>query len=101
MRVLRNCTRAKLKSIQRSSFKIDVHFKEQPLEKKPYLRFFKKCLFHEGFCIFSTGASIKYVRNIFQRTNISNPLIRTRTSKYQGVRNVTFSGNLAYLMDGP
>ena len=42
------------------------------------------------------GPSIKYVRKIFQKTNISNPLIRTRTCVYQEVRNVSFSENFAY-----
>ena len=32
---------------------------------------------------------------IFRETNISYPLIRTRTSAYQGVRNVRFSENSA------
>ena len=32
---------------------------------------------------------------IFRKMNISNPLIRTRTCAYQGVRNVRFSENLA------
>ena len=35
------------------------------------------------------------VRQIFQKTNISYALIRTRTCPYQGVRNVCFSENLA------
>ena len=34
-------------------------------------------------------------RQIFRKTNISYPLIRTRRCAYQGVRNVRFSGNLA------
>ena len=33
-------------------------------------------------------------RQIFRKTNISYPLIRTRTCAYQGVRNVCFSENL-------
>ena len=33
-------------------------------------------------------------RQIFRKTNISYPLIRTRTCAYQGVRNVRFSENL-------
>ena len=33
-------------------------------------------------------------RQIFQKTNISYPLIRTRTCVYQGLRNVRFSENL-------
>ena len=33
-------------------------------------------------------------RQIFRKTNISDPLVRTRTCAYQGVRNVHFSENL-------
>ena len=36
-------------------------------------------------------SSIKYVRRMFRKTNISNPLLHTRTCAYQGVRNVNFS----------
>ena len=36
------------------------------------------------------GPSIKYVRKIFRKTNISNPLIRTQ--------NVSFSENFAYAL---
>ena len=46
------------------------------------------------------GLSIKNVRKIFRKINISNPLIRTRTCAYQGVRNVSFSGNFAYVLNG-
>ena len=46
------------------------------------------------------GPSIKYVDKIFRKTNISNPLIRTRTCAYQGVANVSFSGNFAYVLNG-
>ena len=45
-------------------------------------------------------SSIKYVRKIFQKTNISNPLIRIRTCAYQGVRNISFSENFAYVLNG-
>ena len=45
------------------------------------------------------GSSIKYVRKIFRKT-ISNPLIRTRTCAYQGVRNVNFAENFAYVLNG-
>ena len=34
-------------------------------------------------------------RQIFRKTDISYPLIRTRTYAYQGVRNIRFSENLA------
>ena len=33
------------------------------------------------------------------RPNISYTLIRTRTSVYQGVRNVSFSENFAYVLN--
>ena len=46
------------------------------------------------------GSFIYYVRKIFRKTNISYPLIRTRTCEYQGVRNVSFSENFAYLLNG-
>ena len=45
------------------------------------------------------GLSIKYVHKIFQKTNISNPLIRTRTCAYQGVRNVIFTEYFAYVLN--
>ena len=45
------------------------------------------------------GSSIKYVRKISQKTNISNPLIRARTCAYQEVRNVSFSANFAYVFN--
>ena len=48
----------------------------------------------------SVGSSIKYVRKIFQKANIPNPLIRKRTCAYQGVRNVIFSENFAYVLNG-
>ena len=35
---------------------------------------------------------------IFRKTNILNPVIRTRTCAYQGFRNVRFSENLACFM---
>ena len=44
------------------------------------------------------GSSIKYVRKIFRKANISNPLIRT--CAYQGVRNVSLSENFAYVLNG-
>ena len=45
------------------------------------------------------GSLIYYVRNIFRKTNISDPLIRTRTCVYQGVKNVSFWEKLAYLIN--
>ena len=40
-----------------------------------------------------------YLHKIFRKSNISYPLVRTRTSAYQGVRNVTFSENFAYVLN--
>ena len=42
---------------------------------------------------------IHYIRNIFRKTNISYPQIRTRTYAYQGVRNISFSENFAYVLN--
>ena len=39
---------------------------------------------YKGYVSESLGSSIKYVRKISRKTNISNPLIRTRTCAYQG-----------------
>ena len=38
------------------------------------------------------------MRKIFRKTNIPNPLIRTQ--KYQWVRNVSFSENFGYVLNG-
>ena len=35
----------------------------------------------------------------FLKTNVSYPLIHTRTCAYQGVRNVSFSENFAYVLN--
>ena len=67
------------------------------------------CLFEWAFLhakliilktFFCKGSSIKYVSKIFWKTNISNSLIRTRTCAYQGVRNVSFAKNVAYVLYG-
>ena len=42
-------------------------------------------------------SSVKYVRKIYRKTNISNPLIRTSACGYQEVRNVSFPENFAYV----
>ena len=39
------------------------------------------------------------LQKIFQKTNISYPLIRTRTCAYQGVRDVSFSENFANVIN--
>ena len=43
---------------------------------------------------------IHLVQKVFRQTHISHPLIRTRTSKCLGVRNVSFSENFAYVLNG-
>ena len=55
---------------------------------------------HINQCKCIKGPSIKYVRKIFRKNNISNPLIRTRTCAYQWVRNVIFSENFAHVLNG-
>ena len=42
---------------------------------------------------------IQFVRKIFRQTNISHPLIRSRTFAYQVVRNNIFPENFAYLLN--
>ena len=36
--------------------------------------------------------------NVPKKTNIFSPLIRTHTCAYQGVRNICFSENFAYIL---
>ena len=48
------------------------------------------------------GSSIKYIRKIFRKTTISNPLIRTRTVRIRGLEILVFRKILrTYLMDDP
>ena len=54
----------------------------------------------EVHLIFSLVSSIKYVCKIFRKTNISNSLIRTCTCAYQAVRNISFSENFTYVLNG-
>ena len=60
-----------------------------------------KTLARNGFkATFSfKGSSIKYVHKILRKTNISNPLIRTRTCAYQEGRNVSFLESFAYVLN--
>ena len=46
------------------------------------------------------GSTIYYERKIFWKANVSYPLICACTCVYQGVRNVNFSGNFTYLLNG-
>ena len=39
------------------------------------------------------------VRKILKKTNISYPLIRTRTSDYLGVRSASFLENFVYVLN--
>ena len=55
--------------------------------------------FSDIFKLLYKGSSIKYVRKIFGKTNISNPLIRTRMCAYQGLRNVGFLEHFAYILN--
>ena len=50
--------------------------------------------------IWKKVSPIWYVRKIFRKTNVSYLLIRTPTCAYQGVRNVSFSKNFAYVLNG-
>ena len=43
---------------------------------------------------------IQRVLKIFRKTNTFYPLIPTRTCAYHGVRNVSFSENFAYVLNG-
>ena len=45
------------------------------------------------------GSFIYYVLKFFRKTNISYSLIRTRSCAYQGVRNISFSKNFAYVLN--
>ena len=45
------------------------------------------------------GAILLYVRKFFRKTNTSYPLVCTRMFAYEGVRNVSFSENFAYILN--
>ena len=50
--------------------------------------------FVKTFARATSQGAIHLVRKSFRKTNISYPLIRTRTCTYQRVRNVSFSENV-------
>ena len=50
-------------------------------------------------CKMARDHSFSEYGKFFRKTNISYPLIRTRTCAYQGVRNASFSENLAYVLN--
>ena len=62
--------------------------------------FLWSCLVLQHQWYLRKGSSIKYVSKIFRKTDISNPLIRTPTCAYQGVRDVSLSENFAYVLNG-
>ena len=45
-------------------------------------------------------SSIEYVCKIFQKSNISYPLIRKYLGTYQGARNIGISESFAYVLNG-
>ena len=45
------------------------------------------------------GNLVIFVRKIFRKINISYILIHARTCAYQGVRNVSLSENVAYVLN--
>ena len=49
--------------------------------------------------IFNRWWFIYFVRKIFRKSNISYPLVRTRTCAYQRVRNVSFSESFANVIN--
>ena len=52
--------------------------------------------------VYLKGPSIKYVRKIFRKTNISNPLIRTCSVRIRGLEMLVFRKILGmYWMDNP
>ena len=50
--------------------------------------------------VYNEGSSIWYVPKILRNTNISYPLIRTRSCAYQGVTNFSFPENFTYVLNG-
>ena len=48
---------------------------------------------------FGIGSLKMHVCKIFRKTNIFYPLIGTPTCAYEGVRNVSFSENFAYVLN--
>ena len=52
------------------------------------------------FWVIGMGSSIKYVRKIFRKTSISNPLIRTRKSFFRKIlRTYLMDGSYSYLKE--
>ena len=50
--------------------------------------------------VYNRGYPLSTYAKFSKKNNISNPLIRTRTCTCQGVRNASFSGNFAYVLNG-
>ena len=52
------------------------------------------------FWVIGMGSSIKYVRKIFRKTSISNPLIRTRKKFFRKIlRTYLMDGSYSYLKE--
>ena len=80
------------------SFEINPHFSKNVLSSK-LITFFLKFVGDNVKCRISKRVlQENKERQIFQKTNIAYPLIRTRACAYQGVRNVCFSENVAFFV---
>ena len=67
----------------------------QLLSFVPLIEVPQSCENQQGYL----GSFNQYVRKIFQKTNISYSLIRTRTCVYQGARNISFSENFSIVLN--
>ena len=67
----------------------------------PKIRFMRRFLdnFNILVALNEPRGVIRYVRKIFWRTNMSYPLIYARTCAYQGVKNICFLRNFAYVLN--
>ena len=79
---------------------LQAYFELKKLKKKKF--FLKNCQIK---CMKTASKNNKeipiwYVHNIFRKIVISEPLISTRTSALQGVRNASFSRKFAYVLIG-
>ena len=62
--------------------------------------YFLKTLHYRCLTVSLRGHPLSTYAKFSETTNISKPLIRTRMCAYQGVRNVSFSENFAYVLNG-
>ena len=82
------------KSAELSANLISLDYGENYFKCNPYQNKFTLYLNFLHYVSF-----IQFLRKIFRQTNISHPLIRSRTFTYQGVRNNIFPENFAYLLN--